>query len=175
MTEKEIKAPVTLGVKAIAAISTVTAIIAAVATLLLGGSADIPIKGSNGAEYTLTVGEPTGILPLIDKCDNMKAVGDTCPVRPEVIITMTKAPTTPAEPVAAKPETTEVKPVEALEVPKVIAKETTPVPDKTPDIGKVLITETKEIEEVKDGKIIAPIQVPAKDPAKPVEKEGDEK
>ena len=172
MTEKEVKKPITMGVKAIAAISTIVAIISAVATLLLGGSADIPIKGSNGAEYNLTIGEPTGILALIDKCSNMEVAGDTCPVRPEVIVTMTKAPTTVAKPVETKPEAPAAKPAETKEVPKDIAKETTPVPGKTPDIGKVPVTETKKVEKVK---VVAPIQVPAKDPAKPVEKEGDKK
>ena len=172
MTDKEVKKPMTVGMKALAGISTVIAIISAIATLLLGGTAHIPITASNGAEYDLSVAEPTGVLKLIGQCSNMEVVGDQCPVKPEVIITMTKAPTTVVKPVETKPEAPAAKPAETKEVPKDIAKETTPVPGKTPDIGKVPVTETKKVEKVK---VVAPIQVPAKDPAKPVEKEGDKK
>ena len=153
MTEKEVKKPITVGVKALAGISTIIAIISAVATLLLGGTAHIPITASNGAEYDLSISEPTGALKLIDLCGNMKVVGDQCPIKPEVIVTMTKAPDTVVDTIAP----------EKVDIPTAIKEVVDPVSSKkvvtplTPNKKKEPITDPiAEKKKVGNPKVILP-------------------
>lgn len=90
-----------LNFKAPAWVNVITAIISILGTMYFGTTSIVTIPGKNGSEFKAVV-QSTAIPVAIESC-NLKKVGDTCTVKSEVDVEMTKTPTVAEEvkPVAA--------------------------------------------------------------------------